>query len=269
MNMILFEKTVYYVLFSVLGLCVGSFLNVVIYRVPNKMSIAFPASHCPKCNYKLKWYDNIPVLSYIILGGKCRNCKLHISFRYTAVEILNTLLWVLCFNVFGSFSIVYSVLAAVTCSVLICVFFIDLENMIIPDRFQIILGVLAIIGIIIEFVIKKDKGFISNIIGGIAGFAVFYLFAFFGEKIAKREALGGGDIKLAAVMGLFLGWQRLLLSLIIASLSACIVILIVKLKKDNKSGEYPFAPFLSTGFVISLLFGEQIINAYLSIVLNI
>ena len=134
------------VLTALLGLCVGSFLNVVIYRVPNGMSIAMPPSHCPKCGYKLKWYDNIPVLSYLILGGKCRSCKEPISPRYTIVELLNMLLWLL-FALSFHDNIFYLVVCCLAASTLVVIAFIDLEHMLIFDRFQIImlaLGVLAI-----------------------------------------------------------------------------------------------------------------------------
>ena len=118
-----FVLTVIYILTGVVGLCVGSFLNVVIYRVPEGMSLAKPDSHCPKCKYKLKWYDNIPILSYIILGGKCRGCGERISFRYTAVEIANTLLWLLSAFLFVEKSIVFAVMAALASSIFIIVFF--------------------------------------------------------------------------------------------------------------------------------------------------
>ena len=108
---------------SILGLCVGSFLNVVIYRVPNKMSLAYPPSHCTTCDYTLKWYDNIPVLSYIMLGGRCRSCKTHISFRYTAVEIANMLLWLLSVLLFWEESIAMAVIAALSSTLFICIFF--------------------------------------------------------------------------------------------------------------------------------------------------
>ena len=139
---------VVYVLAGLLGLCVGSFLNVVIYRVPNGMSIATPPSHCPKCGYRLRAVDNIPVLSYVFLGGKCHNCKEHISFRYTAVELLNMALWLLCVLIFWKKSIVYACMAAAACSVFICIAFIDLEHQLIFDRFIITLFVLGVVAII-------------------------------------------------------------------------------------------------------------------------
>lgn len=261
-----FYKIAFYVLSGVIGLCVGSFLNVVIYRVPNKMSVAFPASHCPDCKSPIKWYDNIPVISYLILGGKCRNCKKHISFRYTAVEILNTVLWLLAAFMFYETSVIYAVVLMAASSVLICIFFIDLENMIIPDRFQIILLCLAVIGFFFDkSELSGINHFIYNILGGVFGFAVMWLLGFIGEKVSGREALGGGDIKLCGVMGLFLGWQKFLLSVLIASVSASIVILVYKSKGEGKDREYPFAPFLSTGFLIGLFFGNPIINAYISL----
>ena len=126
-----------YILAGLIGLCVGSFLNVVIYRVPNEMSLSKPRSHCPKCDCVLHWYDNIPILSYIMLGGKCRNCKESISIRYTLVEILNMLLWILSVYLFYEVSIVYCIISMICCSLLICVFFIDLEHMLIFNRFSI------------------------------------------------------------------------------------------------------------------------------------
>jgi len=113
-----------YILAVVLGLCIGSFLNVVIYRLPNNMSLSKPSSHCTKCNYSLKWYDNIPVLSYIFLGGKCRKCKSAISPRYVLVELFNAIIYALCVMLFWKQSIVYAITAMLLSSVLICVFFI-------------------------------------------------------------------------------------------------------------------------------------------------
>ena len=112
-----------YIMASVVGLCVGSFLNVVIYRLPNKMSLAFPPSHCTSCDYTLKWYDNIPVISWLMLGGKCRKCKQPISVRYTVVEAANTAFWLLSVALFWKESPLYAVVCAVACSLLICVFY--------------------------------------------------------------------------------------------------------------------------------------------------
>jgi len=251
-----------YVLAGLLGVCVGSFLNVVIYRLPIGMRLDKPDSHCPKCGYKLRALDNIPVLSYLFLGGKCRKCKEKISFRYTAVELGNMLAWLACVWMFWEESWVFAVLCAIASSLLICVFFIDLEHMIIFDRFQIMLGVLAIAAIFFD----PHYDWLSHVIGGAAGFAVFYgVYAVFYYGL-KKDALGGGDIKLAAVMGLMLGWERLILGLLIASVAGSIILIIISKRQNaEKEREYPFAPFLCAGFWIALMFGAPIIEWYISL----
>ena len=250
-----------YVLVGLFGLCVGSFLNVVIYRVPNGMSLAKPASHCPSCQYRLRWYDNIPVISYLILGGKCRSCKKHISFRYTAVEVANALCWLLCTLVFWADNIPFACVAMLVSSVFICVFCIDLEHKIIPDRFQLILLALGAVGIFFD----QDYGWLSHIIGAVAGFSVFYLISFGFEKLCGREGLGGGDVKLAGVAGLLLGWERLLLGLLLSTLPAAIIMLFLSRGKEGEEREFPFAPFLVLGFGAAMLFGAQIVEWYLSL----
>lgn len=256
-----YYKAIVYILGGILGLCVGSFLNVVIYRLPLKMSLSRPNSHCPRCKHALAPYENIPVISYIFLGGRCKSCKTHIPFRYTAVELLNALLWLLCIFLFWEKSIALACIYALALTVFICVFFIDLEHKMIFDRFQIILLVLATVSIFFDGSVK----WYSHIIGAIAGFGVFYLIALAFEKIFKKEALGGGDIKLAGVAGLLLGWEKLLLGLLLASIPAAIIMLIASRREKSKDKEYPFAPFLTFGFAVALLFGSQIIELYLSL----
>jgi len=254
-----------YILAGLVGLCVGSFLNVVIYRVPNKMSIATPASHCPKCGYKLKWYDNIPILSYCILGGRCRSCKEPISFRYTAVEILNAVLWLGCAMLLWKESVPYACIAMLACSVGICIAFIDLEHMLIFDRFQLILLALGVAAIFFD----SGTTWYSHLIGMAAGFVSFFLFGAIGKKIWKNDALGGGDVKLAAVLGLLLGWEKLLLAVLIASLIASVVLIIVRrVRGDGKNTEYPFGPFLVLGMTVALLFGNRIISWYVGILIG-
>ncbi len=260
--MSLYYLTVTYILAGMVGLCVGSFLNVVIYRVPEKMSLAYPSSHCPQCGYQLKWYDNIPVLSYIILGGKCRKCKQHIPFRYTAVEILNTVLWLLCAFVYAQDAPIYAVINAIVCSLLICVAFIDLEHMLIFDRFQIMLAVLAVISIFFD----KDFAWYSHLIGAVCGFLVFWGVGAAVTKAKGQDALGGGDIKLAGVMGLFLGWQKLLLAMLIASVVASVYLMILSKKDPDK--QYPFGPFLAVGFTVAGIFGNVIISGYLDFIMK-
>ena len=250
---------------GVLGLCVGSFLNVVIYRVPNEMNLATPASHCPKCNYQLKWYDNIPVLSYLMLGGKCRKCKEHISFRYTIVEIVNALLWVLSVVMFWEKSIFYTVLVALACSVLICMFFVDLEHMIIPDSFQIALLIIAVAGCFVSFDGIDDWK--SKLIGMAVSGCLFLLLHIGCIVILKKDGLGGGDVKLMAVCGLLLGLANTFLVILIGSVTACLLLLFIKRVKGYENyKEYPFAPFLTIGMLIALFFGSQVISWYMGLI---
>ncbi len=253
-----------------LGLCVGSFLNVVIYRLPNNMSLSFPASHCPKCNYKLKWYDNIPLLSYLILGGKCRSCKDKISPRYITVELLNCILWLLCLFVFGYRdvrSVVMTLCAAIACSMCICIALIDFEHKIIFDRFHIILIVFGLLFALFESNFSF-KQIVLNILTGFVCFGLFWILGFIVGKMKNAEAMGGGDMKFVFSAGIFLGASRSLLLLLVASVTASVFILVSK-AKDGKENEediqYPFGPFLSFGFVTALMFGEIIINTYMKL----
>ena len=260
-----YEAVVLYFMTGILGVCVGSFLNVVIYRVPHGMSVAFPASHCPKCGYELKWYDNIPLISYFLLRGKCRACKTRISSRYAIVESANMLMWLLSVALFWQESILFACLAALASSLMICVFFIDLDHKIIFDRFVLMIGALGIAATFCDL----SYGWLSHIIGGAVGFVNFYLIALGFEKVRGKEGLGGGDIKLTAVCGLLLGWERLLLAILIGAVSASVVLLILAKKAENSSdgrdAEYPFAPFLTSGFALAMFFGKDIIDWYLAL----
>jgi leader peptidase (prepilin peptidase)/N-methyltransferase len=265
---------------AVIGLCIGSFLNVVIYRVPNRMSIVRPASHCPKCGKPLKKYDNIPVLSWVLLGGRCRFCGNKISVRYPAVELLNMLLWLLCLQCYAGRSLLFAFVAMAACSVLICVAFIDYDHMIIPDRFNLALLFLGAAAIFTNDGIR----WLDRVIGCV-GALLFFLLLFYGSIwILKREGLGGGDVKLMAAAGLLLGWKNVFAAIFIAALTACIIMIpLQKLNaekqralpenKENKpddedaqkSKEFPFGPFLTFGIAIALLFGTQLMNWYLGL----
>lgn len=251
-----------YVLFGVFGLCIGSFLNVVIYRLPLGMSLAKPNSHCTKCNYFLKWYDNIPVLSYLMLGGKCRKCKEKISPRYTLVEIFTCVCFLLSAFLFWKTSPIYAIVCALTSCMLICVFFIDLEHLIILDRFHIFIALLGVVAIFYDnYTVWYD-----HLIGSVAGGGVFLLIYYGAILALKKEGLGFGDVKLAFATGLLLGWQRFILAILIASILACFVLIPIKhLKKNPEHTEYPFGPFISVGVLISLLYGANIITWYVSL----
>ena len=213
-----------YVLAGVLGLCVGSFLNVLVYRLPRGMNIAKPPSHCPKCGYRLRWYDNIPVLSYCILRGKCRKCGEHISFRYTLVELLNCGLWLACVAAFWRFGVGYTVVCALALSALTVEFFTDLETMTVPDSMTIGIALCGAAALVLEvFGLGAGITWQSRLWGALAGFGVFALFYFGALLILKREGLGFGDVKLMGAAGLLLGWQNLIVSVLFASVSAVLV----------------------------------------------
>ncbi|MBQ0101521.1 MAG: prepilin peptidase, partial [Firmicutes bacterium] len=202
----------------------------------------------------------IPVLSYIILGGKCRKCGEHISFRYTLVEIGNMILWLASVLIFRE-NLVYAFICCAVSSVALVICCIDFEHLLIFDRFQIILGCLGLLAVPFD----KSVSHWSHLIGGIAGFGVFWLIGTVGTAVLKKDALGGGDVKLAGVMGLFLGWQKLLLALMIASVLGSVILLALSAARKEEGKEYPFGPFLTLGLVVSMLFGNGIINAYISL----
>ncbi len=247
-----------YILSGLYGLCVGSFLNVVIYRLPNNMSLAKPGSHCTTCGYVLKWYDNIPVLSYIMLGGKCRKCKEHISFRYTAVELLNCILWLLAAYLYFELSPLYSIAVMLFCSLLICIGFIDLETMYIHDILVYLLGIPVIMACIADYTAIIDR-LIGIAVGGGSFLAIWLIF----KLIAKKEGMGMADVILMAFIGAFLGWKATLLSIVIASVLGCIILVPKQLiSKKERDTEYPFAPFLTLGATVALFITDPMLEWY-------
>lgn len=245
-----------------IGLVIGSFSNVCIYRLPRDESLIFPGSHCPKCNKPIKYYDNIPLISYLILKGKCRYCQEKISGQYPLVEFLTGFIYLVLFLSYGLQlrTFVYMLF----CSALIIIIFIDLKEKIIPD--VISLPFIAL-GFLLSFV-PNNLSPINSLLGILVGGGSLFLIAVVGSYLFKKEAMGGGDIKLAAMVGAFLGWQLTLLSLFLGFLLGSIVGIIILIKnKGNKdqSDSIPFGPFIALGTVIALLFGKAIIDWYLMI----
>jgi leader peptidase (prepilin peptidase)/N-methyltransferase len=246
---------------AVIGLFVGSFLNVCIWRIPRGQSIVFPSSRCPSCEAPIKPWDNIPVLSYAILGGKCRNCGVSISARYPLVEAANASLYLLVFWRFGPGWHLPVYLAFV--SSLIVITFIDLDFQIIPDRITlpwIPLGLLA--GSFVApdpFSREVMLGWSTSLIGAALGFGLFYLIA-----VVSRGGMGGGDVKFMAGVGALLGWKGVLLTTFSGSLTGSVVgILLIRLKGKGRKTKIPFGPFLTLGAIVSLFFGEEILAWYL------
>lgn len=251
-----------YVIAAVFGLLIGSFLNVCIYRIPRNLSLVFPSSRCPHCSNAIRPWDNIPVFSYLFLGGRCRSCKAKIALRYPLVETLNAVLYaaVLWRYGIGWNSVVYAVL----CSSLVVITFIDLEFQIIPDRITLT-GIP--IGLIAGSFLLNDPfmraallGYRASIIGMIAGGGLFYVIA-----VLSRGGMGGGDIKMMAMVGAFMGWKSVILTTFLGSLTGSVIgVFLMAFKGRGRKSKIPFGPFLALGAVITHFFGQEILLWYLS-----
>ncbi len=246
-----------------LGLIIGSFSNVCIYRIPRQESLIRPGSHCPKCNQPIKFYDNIPLVSFIILKGKCRYCKGKISWQYPLVEFLTAVLYLLLFLRYGLQLVTFVYMFF--CSALIIITFIDLKENIIPDVLSL---PFLLLGFLMSFFLKNLSP-INSLLGILAGGGVLLLVAILGSFLFKKEAMGGGDIKLAAMVGAFLGWQLTLLSLFLSFFTGAIIGIVILIKNKGESDPIPFGPFIALGTIIALFFGNSIINWYLSIVIHL
>ena len=258
---------VVYILVGLYGLCVGSFLNVVIYRLPNNMNLAKPGSHCTTCGYELRWYDNIPVLSYLTLGGKCRKCKEHISFRYTLVELLNMALWLLSAWLFWETSWLYSIAVMLFCSLLICIGFIDLETMYIHDLLVYLLAVPIVMAGVAYVLDMDDPALIVNRLIGVAvGGGLFLAVWLVFRLVMKKEGMGIADVILMAFVGAFLGWEATIVAMLIASLLGCAILIPIQfIRKKERDTEYPFAPFLTLGAVAAVFVTEPLLGWYLGL----
>ncbi len=246
----------------IFGACIGSFLNVCIYRLPEGKSIISPPSYCPKCKSKIKWYHNIPILSYIFLKGKCAYCNEKISIRYFVVEVLTGAFFVINFNYFG-FSILFFKYTLFVC-LLIIVIFTDLKYMIIPDEISIG-GIIA--GVIFSF-FSNDINWWQSILGILIGGGVLYLVILIYYLFTKKEGMGGGDVKLLAMIGAFLGWKSIFFTIFVGSLIGTLVAVpLMFIKKKGKNSMIPFGPFLSIAGMIYLYFGKLIISTYLNFIL--
>lgn len=238
---------------ALFGLIIGSFLNVCIYRIPREKSIVWPPSFCPKCGAHIKPYDNIPLFSYIFLWGKCRQCKAPISIQYPIVEAISGALTLLFVWHYGLTPWTFVVLAAVYALIILSV--IDLELMIIPDRFS--LG-LIVLGLAFSWCNPNFDGvwwqkLLQSLLGGSVGFFGVLAIALIGTFLFKKEAMGGGDVKLMGGVGALIGWQGVITTVIFASFLGLIYSIFLMIFKGKKGGDaIPFGPFLSAGALINL-----------------
>lgn len=257
------EPMFIYILSVIFGLIIGSFLNVCIYRIPENISLWWPPSTCPKCKTKIKFYDNIPVLSYLILRGKCRKCKEPISIQYPIIEACTALMTLLIVWSLGLSMWTAVALFVTYCLIVLSV--IDFKLLIIPDRFSI--G-LTILGLLVFYLNPAFSGsatakFVQALIGGSVGFFGLWGMAVIGSIVFKKEAMGGGDIKLLAAVGTITGLEGVISTLMISSLAGLIYYsALALLKKNPKNKTIPFGPFISLGLFINILIPHNLALLY-------
>ena len=255
------------------GLCLGSFVNVVTYRLPRKISISYPRSFCPKCRKPIKIIDNIPVLSWIRLRGKCSNCNKQISYKYILIEISFAILFTICTYSYtflnnNFLNIVFSLSTSIFLIIFVSITLIDIDYLVIPSSLSlsgIIFGLLfSILNSIVYEIDNPNSLIINHFYATCLGFIIFEFIRFFGKKIFKKPALGKGDSFLAACLGSWLGIQWLILSSILsiyyAGIFSCIGIIIKKIKPGNL---IPFAPFMALGGISVWIMGYEFWNKIL------
>lgn len=244
------------ILVFIFGICIGSFLNVCIFRIPEGISIVTGPSHCPNCEKRLKWYDMFPIFSWLVLRGKCRFCGEKISVQYPIIEAICGILWVVVFNTFGlSFE---ALLGCLLASCILALSVIDERTQEIPVAFNIAILILAI------FSTAFDTGNLASHIVGAFAISVPLLLI---QLATKGRGIGGGDIKLMAVCGLYLGWQRILLAFFLGCLLGSVIHLL-RMKLSDKEHILAFGPYLSLGVFIALVWGNTLIDLYLGLLYN-
>ena len=242
-----------------LGLAVGSFLNVCIHRIPRGQSLMRPPSRCPACEYKLRWFDNIPVVSYAAIGGRCRKCRTRISIRYPLVELATMALFVIHGEVFGwSALLVPRLLFACAMVVL---FAIDLEHHLLPN-------VITLPGIAIGLISSTvlPPGLVDALLGVALGGGVLWLIGEAYYRFSGHEGMGGGDVKMLAMIGAFLGWKLVLITLVLSSVAGSMIgVFVILIKRGGLKYALPYGTFLALGALTASLAGERIVNWYVSL----
>lgn len=250
----------YSCVFFIFGAILGSFYNVVGYRLPKGESIVFPSSHCTNCGHKLRPYELVPIFSFLFLKCKCSKCKQKISWFYTIFEILTGLLFVLCYLIFKD-SIIDLIISLTFVSMLIIIFVSDFHYLIIPDSVLLISSII----LLVELIIKSGlSNFYIPLINGIISFIVMYLIKLLGDFIFKKESMGGGDIKLLFVIGMVLGFPQALFSIFVGSLVGLPIAFIILLKK--KDHIIPFGPLLGIGALIVMLTQFNVMDFFNSMI---
>jgi leader peptidase (prepilin peptidase) / N-methyltransferase len=247
----------------ILGLSLGSFANVLIWRLPREESMVQPPSHCPKCGRLIPPLENIPLLSFLVLRGRCRGCHEPISVRYPLIELAAGILALLAVEFFG---VSYATFAyGMLFIALLALIIIDLEHWLLPFAITIPLTIIALCGAIFF----QLRPLADSLLGMLVGFAVFMAMVAGGKWIFKKDAMGGGDVVFGVMAGAFLGWKLTLLMIFLASLLGTLTIIPLLLLGKNISGRsIPFGPFLAVALVVALFLGEPILNWYIHLVLG-
>ena len=248
----------YYLAFIIFGSLWGSFANVCIYRLPENKSVITGRSSCPNCKNKIPWYDNIPLLSFILLMGKCRLCKKPIDLQYFIVELISAISFV---SIYYFFGLTLAALLLLILSIFfIIIFFIDLKHFIIPN---VLTFPLMIIGFLKSFDPNLNQtifpNYINSLIGGLFGYSIIWSIIFFYKKIRKKEGMGLGDAKLMAVIGFWFGWVSIPFTIFISSVVALILVIPSLINQSRKmSSEIPFGPYIIIGCILYVSFSNQI-----------
>jgi leader peptidase (prepilin peptidase) / N-methyltransferase len=243
----------------VAGLLVGSFLNVSIYRLPRRESLLWPASHCPGCNRALSWFENVPVVSWLLLRGRCRTCRVAISPAYPLVELITAVVYAGGYAIYG-----WTPLLAVRllfASAMIVLFVIDLRHRILPNIITVP-GIVA--GLI--FSVALPPGWMASLLGALIGGGLLFAIAETYYRVRGVEGLGMGDVKMLAMIGAFLGWQLTIVTLILASFSGSVVgVGMIATGRGGAQAALPFGTFLAVGALVAAISGEAMLAWYVSL----
>jgi len=245
------------ILVGVFGLAVGSFLNVCIYRLPLDESLVWPGSYCPRCRTSLRWYDNVPLFGYAMLRGRCRTCGVRISAMYPLIEAVTAVVFVAGYLLFGAQLLLMARLLF-ACAMIV-LFVIDLQCRILPN-------IITLPGVLVGFAFSLflPPGWLDSLIGIMAGGGILLLIAEAYYRVRKEEGLGMGDVKMLAMIGAFLGWKLMLVTLVLSSFMGSIMgLTVIALKKGDMKYALPFGTFLAVGALVSSVVGDAVLNWYL------
>ena len=250
------QPLIWLIFAGLVGASRGSFLNVVIYRLPLGQSIVSPPSRCPKCGYRLQWYDNVPIVGWMLLGGRCRKCKNPISIQYPIVELITALLFVLVVWLTPPGPLLATRLLFVC--ILIVLFGIDLEHQILPNSITLP-GIIA--GLLLSLI--APPGLRDALIGVVVGGGILYAIAWGYYLWRREEGLGMGDVKMLAMIGAFLGWKAVLVTLVLSSFSGALIgVALIAAQRGSMKFALPFGTFLAIGAAVAMFAGEPLVNWY-------